>query len=38
VSRNVSLVTVAGRSLSTAVQTFIGAVRSYDWRGVKSAQ
>ena len=32
VSRDVSLVTVGGRSLSTAAQTFIAAVRSYDWR------
>ena len=31
VIRDVSLVTVAGRSLSTAVQTFIEAVRIYDW-------
>jgi LysR family hydrogen peroxide-inducible transcriptional activator len=33
VSREVSLVTVAGRSLSTAVRTFIDAVRAHDWRG-----
>jgi LysR family hydrogen peroxide-inducible transcriptional activator len=33
VSRDVSLVTVAGRSLSCAVQTFIDAVRTYDWHG-----
>lgn len=33
VSRDVSLITVAGRSLSTAAQTFIDAVRDYDWRG-----
>ena len=35
VSRDVSLVTVAGRSLSTVVQTFIDAVRIYDWQGRK---
>lgn len=33
VSRDVSLVTVTGRSISTAVQTFIDAVRNYDWSG-----
>ena len=33
VSRDVSLVTVAGRALSTAVQTFINAVREYNWSG-----
>jgi len=31
VIRDVSLVTVAGRALSTAVRTFIEAVRVYDW-------
>jgi len=36
-SRDVSLVTVAGRSLSTAVQAFIDAVRDYDWQGSKSS-
>ena len=35
VSRDVSLVTVAGRSLSTVAQTFIDAVRIYDWGGHK---
>jgi DNA-binding transcriptional LysR family regulator len=33
VSRDVCLVTVAGRTISTAAETFIDAVRDYDWRG-----
>jgi LysR family hydrogen peroxide-inducible transcriptional activator len=33
VSRDVCLVTVAGRMISTAAETFIDAVRAYDWRG-----